>query len=358
MLLVFLFLMPLFAPVQASKLSEAQAQLKEASARLNELQNSLDQLADKYGKAETRLAEIEDAITTAENDAARTKKDMGIAQAQLAARLVDLYKDANTSTPQYLEILLEESDIGSVLQRLSLLGRLADQDDELFDQIEAHLAKTRASEADLTQKKKAQSAQMAELETLQSEMTEKFSASAAEYRTLKKRVAALKEAARKAAEAAAAAKAAAAKAAKANKSGGAVQAGSFVFPVDGPHSFTNSWGAPRSGGRTHKGTDILAPRGTPVVACVSGTILRTNPSDTGLGGITVWLRGKNGTNYYYAHLDGISSGIHAGVSVSAGRTIGWVGATGNANGCYHLHFEIHPGGGGAVNPYATLRAAD
>ncbi|MBC7294424.1 MAG: M23 family metallopeptidase, partial [Thermoleophilia bacterium] len=117
--------------------------------------------------------------------------------------------------------------------------------------------------------------------------------------------------------------------------------------------------APRSGGRTHKGTDIIAPRGTPVVACVAGTIVRANPYDTGLGGISIWLRGRNGTTYYYAHLDGLASGIQAGVAVAAGQTIGYVGDTGNARGgVCHLHFEIHPGGGAAVNPYATLRAAD
>jgi murein DD-endopeptidase MepM/ murein hydrolase activator NlpD len=136
------------------------------------------------------------------------------------------------------------------------------------------------------------------------------------------------------------------------------QPGAFMFPVDGPHSYINSWGAPRSGGRSHKGTDIMAPKGTNVVACVGGTVSRTNPRNSGLGGITIWLRGSNGSSYYYAHLDGIASGIGPGDSVGAGQLLGWVGDTGNAAGTDHLHFEIHPGGGGAVNPYATLRASD
>jgi murein DD-endopeptidase MepM/ murein hydrolase activator NlpD len=358
LLLIFLVVIPLVSPVQASTLSQAQADLRVALAELSDLQDSLNALAEKYGNAETRLAEIEDAISSIENDIARTERDMGIAQAQLAERVVSLYKDGQSTTPSYLEVLFAETDISSILERFSLISKLADQDQELFNQIRGHLAKSRESEASLAEKKQAQAAQMEELKVLQADMNDKLQGSAVEYRRLKNKVAALKEAARKAAEAAAKAKAAAATAAKANKSGGTVQSGSFVFPVDGPHSYTNSWGAPRSGGRTHKGTDIVAPRGTPVVACVSGTISRTNPTDSGLGGITIWLRGKNGTSYYYAHLDGIASGVSAGAKVSAGQTIGWVGATGNANGCYHLHFGIYPSGGAAVNPYATLRAAD
>jgi len=376
-LVLLLVVLPTPESTAASALSQKQAELKAARARLAELQEQFDALAAKYGDAESRLAEIEEAIGEVKKDIARTKKDLGIVQAQLAERVVSLYKDGRSATPPYLEILFEETDFGTILHRLSLLGRLADQDQELFAQVKAHLEKSRSTEADLAQKEQEQTEKMEELKSLQAQMNEKRTASAAEYKKLKKQVAALEEAARKAAEEEAARRAAAAAAAARAKAGtatsggtasgsgsssggssGRVPPGAFVFPGDGPHSFTDTWGAPRSGGRTHKGTDIMAPRGTAVVACVSGTISRTNTTDTGLGGITIWLRGNNGSSYYYAHLDGIASGIRPGVSVSAGQLIGYVGATGNAAGCNHLHFEIRPGGGAAVNPYATLRAAD
>jgi murein DD-endopeptidase MepM/ murein hydrolase activator NlpD len=129
---------------------------------------------------------------------------------------------------------------------------------------------------------------------------------------------------------------------------------SMVCPVDGAVSFVDSWGAPRSGGRSHKGVDMMAARGTPLVAIESGTISRTG--NGGLGGITLWFRGDSGDSYYYAHLDGIAAGIGGGTRVAVGQLVGYVGSTGNAvYTAPHLHFEWHPGGGSAVNPYPLVR---
>ncbi len=141
------------------------------------------------------------------------------------------------------------------------------------------------------------------------------------------------------------------KALKVQKSGQRVLArGAWVCPVQGPRAFSNDWGNPRSGGRRHKGTDMFAPTGTPVVAPVSGSVAQHN---SGLGGKGFWLRGSDGNTYYGAHL----SRFGLAGSVSQGQIVGYVGSSGNARGgSPHLHFEIHPGGGAAVNPYGTLRA--
>jgi murein DD-endopeptidase MepM/ murein hydrolase activator NlpD len=134
-----------------------------------------------------------------------------------------------------------------------------------------------------------------------------------------------------------------------------VPVGGLVCPVQGPHHFRDTWGAPRSGGRTHKGVDMMADRGTALVAIEAGTIGRL--SNGGLGGITVWMLGDSGTEYYYAHMDGWAAGLAQGQRVPIGGSLGTVGSTGNAPDEWpHLHFEIHPNGGDAVNPFPTVDA--
>ncbi|MFL6206778.1 MAG: peptidoglycan DD-metalloendopeptidase family protein [Acidimicrobiales bacterium] len=135
----------------------------------------------------------------------------------------------------------------------------------------------------------------------------------------------------------------------------------FVFPVGDPHSFGDSFGAPRMMGteyqHAHQGTDIMAPFDTPLLACERGIITEIG-SDV-LGGTKLWLKGESGTYYYYAHLKAYAEGLHDGQLVQAGDVVGFVGDTGNAKGgAPHLHFEIHPDGGPAVNPYPLLKVVD
>jgi murein DD-endopeptidase MepM/ murein hydrolase activator NlpD len=99
----------------------------------------------------------------------------------------------------------------------------------------------------------------------------------------------------------------------------------------------------------------MAPYGTHAFAYVSGRISQAR-SAGGLGGNVIYLQGDNGDEYYYAHLQ--SFDVSSGQRVKAGQLVARVGATGNApKNAPHLHFEVHPGGGAAVNPYGRLSAA-
>ncbi len=143
----------------------------------------------------------------------------------------------------------------------------------------------------------------------------------------------------------------------------------LVFPLSSPGSYTASFGAPRSGGRTHKGIDIFADKLTPVVAAADGTV--TLVRDT-IGGdcCVLRLRHEDGSETLYLHLNndtpgtddglgyGIAEGITLGASVQAGQVIGFVGDSGNAEDTPpHLHFEYHEPSGAAIDPYVSLRVS-
>jgi murein DD-endopeptidase MepM/ murein hydrolase activator NlpD len=138
----------------------------------------------------------------------------------------------------------------------------------------------------------------------------------------------------------------------------------LVIPVAGadPAHFTDSFDAGRDAGRHHRAIDILAPRGTPVLAADDGRILRL--SSNKLGGITIYaVDPLERVVYYYAHLDHYRDGLTQGMAILRGDTLGFVGTTGNApENVPHLHFQImrmpsdrrRYWDGEAINPYPLL----
>ncbi|MGI9601377.1 MAG: M23 family metallopeptidase [Acidimicrobiales bacterium] len=127
-----------------------------------------------------------------------------------------------------------------------------------------------------------------------------------------------------------------------------------VFPIEETTEFVDSWGAARSGGRGHKGTDILGPYGSELRAIEDGVIERT--SNSALGGLSLYLKGDSGARYFYAHLSSFAD-ISDGDRVYAGEVVGLNGDSGNARGTPHLHFQWAPDGGESWrNPYALLEA--
>ena len=124
------------------------------------------------------------------------------------------------------------------------------------------------------------------------------------------------------------------------------------FPVAGPASYTDDFGEPRTfpEPHSHKGVDIVAGLGTPIVSSGSGTVAF---GANEVGGTFLTVSVPQSDCYFYAHLDRYADGLASGDAVHRGDIIGYVGATGDATGP-HLHFEIHPRCGEAVDPTPYL----
>lgn len=142
----------------------------------------------------------------------------------------------------------------------------------------------------------------------------------------------------------------------------------LVFPLVAKTDLWDNYGDPRVNG-SHQGIDMENPWRAPVVAVESGTVKYW---DAGLGGCMLYLYGRSGTTYMYIHLNndrtpkndnkggcvkGLTYAVPNGAKVTTGQQIAWNGDSGDANGNPHLHFEVHPNGGGAVDPFKHLKQA-
>jgi peptidoglycan LD-endopeptidase LytH len=228
-----------------------------------------------------------------------------------------------------------------VVARASRSRRIAEAEAAARAAAEAAAAEAAAAEAAAAEAAAAQAA-AAEAAAAEAERVARAKAQAEA-----EAAAAAKAAAKADAEAAAKAEAERAAAQKAQPAAAPSSRGA-ACPVPNA-SFTDTYGASRSGGRSHQGTDLLAPHGSPVYAVVSG---RVRTASSSLGGISLYIEGDNGETYFYAHNS--ANVASTGQRVGAGDLVARVGSTGNAGGTNHVHFERQVGGR-SVNPYDFLR---
>ncbi|HEY5517700.1 MAG TPA: peptidoglycan DD-metalloendopeptidase family protein [Coriobacteriia bacterium] len=316
-----------FAPASAS--AATIAQLKEQLAAIR--QDSVP-AGNEYDKAETELENTQYRIKQTDARIKAQTKKLGVAEKRLGARADAMYREG--SDDGMLGFILGSQSWEDFVTRIDYVTIIASSDAALVDEVKVTRANLQKDRVQLVADAKVQTKQATTLKVRYNALQSKLSAKQAEYNRVLGQIAA--------------------QMAKEHPGKGTFPAGpnGMVFPVRGVHFYSNTWGAPRSGGRHHMGTDIMSPRGTPVVAVSSGTArIHWNS----LGGKSITLTGSNGWSYYYAHLNGyaISSG-----HVKAGQLIGYVGNTGNASGgACHLHFQMGPHGNW-VNPYSYLRAME
>lgn len=360
--------LPAFAQVTPEDIDQAQR-------RLDDLKAEMVGLTDRYEAAVSGAALLEAEVNRLTQAVAETGLAVQQSRAKVREQAVEMYMAATTSS---MSVVFQAKSPSDMEAGLGYLNEVTVSSGELLRELETRRVELVRQAADLERARADQSAAVAELEELSAALGARLEEAQDTLDALVARRAA-EEARRRAAEEARrraeeeAQLAAAEQAATTTASGPVVSApqpvttttvaasppppdpGVRFCPVDGVTAFSDTWGAPRSGGRTHQGVDMLAVRGTPAVAIEAGTVARLRSG--GLGGVTVWLRGDSGDSFYYAHLDGWAPGLSRGKRLAGGEVLGFVGTTGNAPASIpHLHFEHHPGGGGAVNPYPLVRS--
>ncbi len=347
--ITILGLIPVSAAAQTDAIEEAKEAKENAYEQWQAAQAEVDAAVAVLVDLEAQLSDLEYRIDRMEGRIDDDEENIAELRSQAQDLVINAYINSGSST---IESALDAANIQDILTAQHIIDRATDRGTATLDRLDA-ISRDLARQSSLLEEDRqeisdleAQQAELvASLADLEATAEELYVQARTEY-AAEVRAWEAAERARKIAEAA-------------RKSGaaGGLPGGTipdFICPVDGRVSFRNDWGNPRSGGRTHKGTDMFASKGTPLVAVVDGTL---RFRDGGLGGVAIWLKGS-GASFYYAHLDSRASGLSTGSWVARGTVIGYVGNTGNAfGGADHLHFQLHPGHGAPVNPYPTLAAA-
>ncbi|CAN5897349.1 hypothetical protein BH23ACT12_BH23ACT12_08480 [soil metagenome] len=288
-------------------------------AEVGQVQKELDAAAIEYGRLETQLADTEAKRRKLEADLKVADRVIAEKAAQVQLRAGAIYKTGGVSS--YMTDLLMAPDPSVFFRRLHFMEILGRGDQELVDGLRVTQSRADEMMADLEASRDRQASLVAAQSDKKAELAAKLRGARVAAKVSKIR-----------------------------------QFSAFTLPIGAALGFGDTWGAPRSGGRRHKGTDVMAACGAPVVAVTDGAMFNLHAG--GNGGIMAYLRASNGDVFFYSHLRGYAPGIRNGSRVTVGQKIGTNGNTGNARGgpC-HVHFEWHRGGGTAVNPYPLLNSA-
>jgi peptidoglycan LD-endopeptidase LytH len=361
---------------QAQSLSDIQSRLADARSERIELEGRVAEAIAEIEELEGLIAELEAERQDLDDEVSGLRRDLDELVELVEFRVRETFKHGSNLDP--IAVFLGSDDPDAALSRAQAVARVVSGDQARSEALVAArdrlvAAELRLAESaqELEEAKGRQAEVVAQLkvdfervQALEQELTaeerEERERLARIERERKERERKERERREQAERAAAERRANASRPAASSPSSSprssaraATNSGGMACPLDQPRHFIDSWGHARSGGRAHRGTDIMGPRGIPVRAITSGTwqIQRSGPS-AGHWGI---LRGDNGNHYWYMHLD--SHTVGNGARVSAGQQVGTNGSTGNASaGAEHVHFELHPGGGSAINPYPLLRS--
>jgi peptidoglycan LD-endopeptidase LytH len=294
------------------KLDLIQKQLDASVARVETLRSRENSLLFEVGQVELEMRELQAAKGAVEDRAIE------------AARR--LYMSDGSET---LEVLMSAESFADLASQYETMARIAEHDRIALTNLRRIEEQLLVLQEDLTANTEELTRVRTRLEDETALLQQRFEEATAEYNKMKERLAA---------------------AAAAQAGGVYVSPGGMTCPIAAPNSFIDSWGYPRSGGRTHEGTDMMAASGAPVVAITDGRI-----TFEGYGysaGNWLILSGDDGNEYWYMHN---RKNLVSGGRVQAGQQIATVGDTGNAiGGPPHVHFEYHPRRGGPVNPYPLL----
>ena len=315
---------------QAATLEEKQAEAERVRQHIEALKAESQRLAQEYNAALNEYEAIRSEVEENREELEQAQRDYKRARTILHDRLRSIYESGDVNS---LEVLLESTSLDDFLNRYDFFSYIGNRDIQIFNEVKRLREEISERQRTLEEQEARQRQTLASVNAKRQAMEASVEEQQKYLDSVNKEILQL----------------------LAQSGGGgtpvATPIGSFIFPVNGPHTFSNDWHAPRTG-HLHQGNDIFAAAGTPCVACVAGTV---NQGEGKNAGLYVRLEGDDGNVYYYLHLQRYGSTGH----VPAGTVIGYVGDTGNAvGGPPHLHFEIHPGGGPAINPYPILLAAD